>query len=300
MNTLAACAYLAVEKHFKKVQKHEPGVLENKDIEELHQMRVGMRRLRSTIDGFALVLQLPKAANTAKVAKVARVLGKQRDQDVMSQALQALIPQVPQEESAHLEYALKILSRQRKKSSKLVKTDLTAGEYLNLKEAFIDWLKQPCYSDIGHLEISSILPDLLLPQLSRFFLYPTWYLPEGNLDDLAYLSQYGESFHDLRKEAKKLRYNLELFSDLGSESYQYYLGKVSNIQTMLGDIQDSFVLRDFLADVFDEELSIITPTLDELLQKNRLEKWEQWQTEKAQFLSPQFKKEFYSSCLSLS
>lgn len=51
-NTLGDWSALALDKHFHKVLKHEDDVLKDKDPEALHQMRVGMRRLRSAITGF--------------------------------------------------------------------------------------------------------------------------------------------------------------------------------------------------------------------------------------------------------
>ncbi|MEB3224731.1 MAG: CHAD domain-containing protein, partial [Synechococcus sp.] len=39
-------AHQAIAKHYQKILSHETGVLADRDPEELHQMRVGMRRLR--------------------------------------------------------------------------------------------------------------------------------------------------------------------------------------------------------------------------------------------------------------
>lgn len=55
--TLGYWAALAIKKHFEKVLKHEEDVLADRDPEALHQMRVGTRRLRSAIAGFASTLR---------------------------------------------------------------------------------------------------------------------------------------------------------------------------------------------------------------------------------------------------
>jgi CHAD domain-containing protein len=57
---------LAIEKHFKKTIKYEKDVLQDQDPENLHQMRVGMRRLRSAATGFSPALALPKPAQEQK------------------------------------------------------------------------------------------------------------------------------------------------------------------------------------------------------------------------------------------
>jgi len=54
--------------------------------EDLHQMRVGCRRLRSAITGFAPALNPPKPAQEKKVGKIARQLGELRDLDVLREA----------------------------------------------------------------------------------------------------------------------------------------------------------------------------------------------------------------------
>ncbi|NER99765.1 MAG: CHAD domain-containing protein, partial [Symploca sp. SIO1B1] len=66
--TFGHWGYLAVEKHFQKILKHEIEVIKDKDPEELHQMRVGMRRLRTTVTSFEGAISLPKAAQEKKIA----------------------------------------------------------------------------------------------------------------------------------------------------------------------------------------------------------------------------------------
>jgi CHAD domain-containing protein len=41
VNTLGDWAALGIRKHLEKILSHEPEVLQDKDPEELHQMRVG-------------------------------------------------------------------------------------------------------------------------------------------------------------------------------------------------------------------------------------------------------------------
>ena len=57
--TFGDLAYMAIAQYYKQILKHEAGVLKDKDPEELHQMRVGMRSLRSAMTGFHPALNLP-------------------------------------------------------------------------------------------------------------------------------------------------------------------------------------------------------------------------------------------------
>jgi len=293
MNTLSQWAYHAISKHFNKIVKHEAGVLENQDIEEIHQMRVGMRRLRSALDGFALVLELPERVTIDRVGKIARVLGSLRDLDVMNQMFESLFLGLPAKEIEELDYVFKTLKQDRRRSFTKVKKILSANTYINLKQELKIWLDNPKYSQMSHVDINAVLPEILLPQVSNFLLYPTWYFSPDSLES----NEYKQSLHDLRKEAKKIRYNLELFNRGSNENYQYYLGEVANLQTILGNIQDDIVLREFLEETCKSEPQKTVPILYDILQKNYLQHWQAWQECLSRFLTLEFRKSFYLSVL---
>ncbi|HEY9301417.1 MAG TPA: CHAD domain-containing protein, partial [Phormidium sp.] len=107
VKTLGDAASQAIEKYFRKSVEHEAEVIKDKDAEELHQMRVGLRRLRSAVTGFAPVLHWPKEASEGKIGKVGRILGTLRDLDVMLESLQnRYYPNLPTEEQEVLDKAL--------------------------------------------------------------------------------------------------------------------------------------------------------------------------------------------------
>ena len=173
--TFGEWGYIAVAKHYRKILKHEAKVLKDKNPEQLHQMRVGMRRLRSTISGFIFALDLPPAAEIAKIAKIAKVLGKLRDIDVLQETLTVQYqPYLPVEEQESLNVIFKALKKRRKLAFKKVKQTLHGQSYLDLKFGLEAWLDNPTYQRIGLVEIERVLPDLLLPQISYFFLHPGW------------------------------------------------------------------------------------------------------------------------------
>ncbi len=293
MNTLSQWAYHAISKHFNKIVKHEAGVLENQDIEEIHQMRVGMRRLRSALDGFALVLDLPERVTIDRVGKIARVLGGLRDLDVMNQMFESLFLGLPAKEIEELDYFFKTLKQDRRRSFTKVKKILSANIYINLKQELKSWLDNPKYSQMSNVDINAVLPEILLPQVSNFLLNPTWYFSPGSLES----NEYKQSLHDLRKEAKKLRYNLELFNQGSNDNYQYYLGEIANLQTILGNIQDDIVLREFLEETCKSEPQSTVPVLYDILQKNYLQHRQAWQECLSRFLTLEFRKSFYLSVL---
>jgi CHAD domain-containing protein len=299
VKTLGDAASGAIEKYFRKTVEHEAEVLKDKDAEELHQMRVGLRRLRSAVTGFAPVLNLPKEASESKIGKVGRILGTLRDLDVMLESLQnTYYPNLPADEQKVLDKALLYLLKQRHRALKGVREVLEHKTYQSLKESIENWLDHPQYRAIEHLSIAEVLPDLLLPQVSEFFLHPAWLLgteyEDGKVkvaDDLnaeaveQKLAAEGTILHDLRKQAKRVRYLMNLFGDFYGESYEVYVEDVKAVQECLGDIQDSEVLGEFLTDFVERDLKKELPKLADILAKNRYTAWQKWQVLQRRYLN---------------
>ncbi|MBE9167306.1 CHAD domain-containing protein [Pleurocapsales cyanobacterium LEGE 06147] len=329
--TFGDWAKIAIAKHFDKILKHENEVLQDKDPEELHQMRVGMRRLRSAMTGFAPAINLPKPAGEKQVGKVAKVLGKLRDLDVLQKSLKSentalparerglqgaevnsahspspssrpqrtqYEPNLPSAEQKSLATVLKFLKKQRKQAFKEVKTILYGDRYIRFKQELQDWLEQPSYQPIAALKIELVLPDLLLPQIGKLLLHPGWLvgveIKEGEIEYFdgvdpqiveQTLESRGEILHDLRKEAKRSRYNMALFTQFYGEAYQDYLQQIKDIQEILGQIQDSFILVEFLESVLESDIHKQMPTLAEQLSKTRFQKWQEWEKLQRHFLN---------------
>ncbi len=303
--TLKEWAKIAISKHSRKMLKYEAGVIKDKDPEDLHQMRVGMRRLRSAIAGFMIALDLPEAVNERTIAKIGRSLGKLRDLDVLLAALaNDYRPQLPKAEQKSLDKVIKSLNKQRKQKLKQVRETLNGKLYLNLTQGLQDWLDQSRYQMIGEFSIYPVLPDLLLPQVSQLLLHPGWLvgieLKEGlvqfpeALDKEAVkqlLEQKEPILHDLRKTAKKTRYNLELFAQFYGETYDYYVKQIEQIQEVLGQIQDCYVLREVLELVLKTAIAEQMPELANLLTKTRYQKWQEWEVLQEEFLEDKTRQE---------
>ncbi|HYW18223.1 MAG TPA: CHAD domain-containing protein [Nodularia sp. (in: cyanobacteria)] len=304
-------AYQAIQRHLKKTFKWEKQVKKDEDPEALHQMRVGMRRLRTAISRFDLILNLPQSASDKKIGKIGRRLGNLRDIDVLKETLETHYqPHLPHKEQKVLQTAFDALDKQRQKALSKTQTTLESESYKSLKQALADWLEQPIYQPLAYLPIQEVLPDLLLPEVSNFFLHPAWLVGTNIVDSEikictnwqaknieTELTTQGESIHDLRKQAKRVRYQMELFSDLYSESYANYVAEVKSIQDILGNMQDSVVMRECLADIFKSEIDAHLPTLTTLLKENRDQLWQQWQPLQERYLQPQHRHSFHLTIL---
>ncbi|RUR76015.1 CHAD domain-containing protein [Chlorogloeopsis fritschii PCC 9212] len=305
VKSLGYYAYSAIQKHFKKTLKWETEVKKDKDPEALHQMRVGIRRLRTAVTRFDQALNLPKLVNDKSLGKIARRLGNLRDLDVLKETLENLDqPDLPKKERQSLQTAFDALEKQREKALQDVRTTFKDERYKSIKQSLQDWLDEPSYQPLASLPMQEVLPDLLLPEISSFLLHPGWLVgtqvehlgviisQDWEAETIEHeLTTNGKLLHSLRKQTKRLRYQMELFSDLYGESYTNYVAQVKGIQDILGGMQDSVVLSEWLVDVFKCELHTQLPTLANILAQNRYQMWQQWQPLQEQYLKTETKQE---------
>jgi CHAD domain-containing protein len=309
--TLGDWAFLAIKKHFGKVIKYEADVLADRDPEALHQMRVGMRRLRSAITGFAPALDLPKSAQEKKIGKIAHTLGTLRDLDVLREALQNKYqPTLPSKEQEKLETALDSLDKQRRQALAQVKETLEGDRYQAWKQSLKQWLKQPEFQEIAQMPLQEVLPDLLLPEVSKLLLHAGWLVgtqvKQGEIEIphklepeivAQQLADRGVVLHSLRKETKRIRYQMEVFKDFYGTSYEAYLKDMKSIQEVLGQIQDSVVLSEFMTDALQSKIKNSLPTLANQLAENSYHAWQHWQTLQRRYLTLEIRKGFRSIML---
>ncbi|MFP4133256.1 MAG: CHAD domain-containing protein [Halothece sp.] len=281
-------AIAALNQHCQRMLKHEQAVYQDEDPEALHQMRVGMRRIRSALVGFSLAIEIPKAAKEKKVGKIARKLGTLRDLDVLKETLETdYLPQLPVAEQDNLNQVFQELGKQRKKAYQTVKKTLESQAYQDLKTGLTGWLEKPELSAIAPLPIAEVLPDLLLPQVSHLLLHPGWFVQKTEQESVTrILAEKGETLHDLRKVAKKARYQMELFTDCYDQTYGQYVKDIKAIQNVLGKIQDNLVLTEFLTHCMGDTLSQEFPQLLQQISQLQEQKWQEWEQLQQQFLDP--------------
>ena len=297
---LGSLAQASIRKYFRQAAKYEKAVLKDQDPEDLHQMRVGMRRLRTAMRVFSPGIQLPKAASESKVSAISCRLGALRDLDVIEDALQRQYrPMLPKAEQKALDIAIKRLSKKRRRIFKQVKKVLAGKQYRKLKASLTQWIDHPNYRPIAICPSIEVLPDLLLPLVSQLWLHPGWLVGTTwddngiqvdrrlTLDKLeACMAEENERLHSLRKQVKRVRYQLRLAADFYSPEILQHIKTLSDIQETLGRVQDSVVLADFLTRAtpgFPKKL----PTLVNQLADNRYHAWRHWQSLQQHYLSPQ-------------
>jgi len=258
-----------LRQHTKALVRWHGPVLDNRDPEPLHQMRVSMRRLRTTLDQFGPALVLPKGVTAERVAKPLRRLGLARDLDVLGKLLeQGLLPQLPKAEAKQLKPVLKQLRRERQLAHGAVVATLQSSAYLALVAQLQGWLKDPQFSAWGESPLDGWLWELQLPALGELFLHPGWLVAE--------LGDQGEAIHGLRIAIKRARYGLEAIGPMAGPGTRRWIQRFKLAQDLLGELNDGEVLRRAIDSQISQGLDEALPELMGLLDQQRQELWQQW------------------------
>ncbi|MFH7245043.1 MAG: CHAD domain-containing protein [Spirulina sp.] len=295
--TFGTLAQGAIAKYLKQATSYEAGVLADNDPEDLHQMRVGLRRLRTALQVFEVGIVLPKAGREPRVAKIGQRLGNLRDLDVIGDTLrQQYLPHLPEEEQRELLAVIDHLAQTRQHAFKDVKKLLVSDAYQAMKQALGAWAKKPAYQPLGHCSAAMVIPDVVLPLVSDLWLHPGWWVgakvthhnpairPRLSMADAdALIAEEGYLLHSLRKQVKRVRYQLRVVAPLYGDALEADLERLSAMQDTLGYLQDSVVLEDFMAQV-NPKTRRQMPVMGELLAQNRHQSWRQWQTYQKHYL----------------
>jgi CHAD domain-containing protein len=297
--TLADYIYPAIQKEYVTILTLESKVIADDDIEAIHQMRVSLRRLRSQIQAFGSILNIPTVMGEKQIGKIAKVLGKVRDLDVLKKTCKSREINLPDAEKIYIDKVLATILKRRRKEILKVKLMLNDRDYQYFKLGINNWLNNPQYLPTATVPVGSILPELLLPAIGKLFIDPSWWidldLDSGMEPELA-VSQllliHGEVFHNFRKQVKATRYLMEIFVDRYPARYQEYLKDVKQIHQLFGNIQDNLVLDKFVRKVVGKRAPTKLLTLYERMTRSNYLSWHGWQPIQSRYQQSTTKQEF--------
>jgi triphosphatase len=209
--------------------------------ETIHRFRIGLRRLRSVLGIFGEVLpEDERRSLTQRLGSVAHDFGRTREWDVfLSGTLRPMAAALP-DEPALLE--LDTVAREARRAS------VPAGNALRLQADQViatigqaEWLQRP--SLVWEADWQKPLKGFAGTLLTKRHRRLRKRLKTVNIADQT-------DFHGLRVQAKKIRYPIEMFSNLFSEHpVDAYLDRLIAVQDSLGHLNDALVARDRLAEL---------------------------------------------------
>ncbi|MEM7065833.1 MAG: CHAD domain-containing protein [Cyanobacteria bacterium P01_B01_bin.77] len=274
-------AHQAIKQYVNHICQQEKGVLAHRDPEFLHQMRIGLRRLRTVCAAFDFAIALPKNVNDRALKRVGKILGTSRDLDVLQIWLQTYVSQANLNKGD--KKVLRILNSKLKKQRQqaIGQTDklLHSKTYKRLLKSLGQWLKHPKYKSSSRLPMAVALPDIQLPLISHLLLHPGW-LVSNDTD-----TQKLEQVHALRKQIKGVHYQMTIFREFYGEQYRTQIHVFKQMQDILGELQDKAVLQAFLVTALGPQWAKKSPTLNQYFRQQHQQSWQQWLTLRQPYLA---------------
>ena len=217
---------------------------QHQQVEYIHQLRVGIRRLRSCWKLFEPWVALPDRALIETLKSHFELFGESRDSDVIKLEIE---PQLMQ--AGMPELTLPTQQEGLADSS----TSLAAGSPA-FQAALLGLLRH----QINLSETAQTLADATprkkaeRPGKQLIQRLKTW---TGTIakEGRSFASLPEEEQHDLRKKAKALRYSLDFCENLlPRQRLHVVLGSLNRIQSLLGDLNDYYVAQNYYSGLTDE------------------------------------------------
>ncbi|MGZ3158246.1 MAG: CHAD domain-containing protein [Burkholderiaceae bacterium] len=220
---------------------HTIGVMQGVDSKSVHNMRVGLRRLRSVLTLLKKIAPLPETLQ-AELNWLQDELSPARDWDVLSTST---LPALSEKFSNNAEFialhdaVAKVAHDKRIAAAKAVSSD----RYHNLMQLLSNWARD-CWGESSEAQQSKVqtrqikkFADKTIRKLRRKLLRSGKNL--GQLDP--------DQRHHVRIAAKKVRYATECFSSLYSLSKtRKFIQRLSKLQERLGRMNDTRVAGNLL------------------------------------------------------
>jgi CHAD domain-containing protein len=243
----------------RQLQVNARGALSSDAPEYVHQLRVGLRRLRCLYGVLMDVDAARSAPGRRAVADelrwIAGVLGEVRDLDVFAaELLPVAVAALPEPVAAALRQRVARMRSVRRKALRAALGSVRFGRLITLTNALLitPWQELPV---AGHGDIGAMVAGSMNRRSTRA---RQWARRTDR--------EAPEELHRLRIEIKKLRYLGEMIAPLhpGKQAREY-LKAVTELQSTLGRMQDIATARQLirrLAQGRADALSAVLPAMD--------------------------------------
>ena len=249
--SMAEAARRVLRNQLNRMVAHERGTRAGRDIEELHDMRVAVRRMRAALRVFRPYLD-PTAYKPFRrvLRRTGRILGMVRDLDVFREKAQHYLDGLPDERRPELDPLLAAWQTAHGGAREEMLDLLNSKEFTQFKKEFARFLATPGAGEppassesappLPH-RVREAVPLLAVASYAAIRAY------EGRVEGTDTPLQ---RMHQLRIAAKGLRYTLEFFREILPTEVKTLIDRIKELQDHLGDLQDAVVtcgiLRDFL------------------------------------------------------
>ncbi len=236
----------ALDLRLRTLLQHDPGTRSGVDIEDLHQMRVSVRRMRAALKAARPLLDAAWADGLrAELGWLGGALGPVRDLDVMLLRLRAEVATLPEVERGAGGVLVAELEEEHTAARSDMLRALDAPRYTVLLERLADAIRLPLPTPSA-TQAQPELADLVRGEAARL----------GRAVRKAGDDPPDDTLHALRIHGKRVRYTGEL-AEPGlrgtptGRSIRQLLGATAELQEVLGDHQDACVTEQRIRELLD-------------------------------------------------
>ncbi len=237
----------AMARSVSQILRHDPGVRLGDDAEDVHQLRVGTRRLRSDLRSFAPLLDHDRLVSVrAELGWLGAVVGAVRDTDVLGARLSAHVATLPEIDAPGAARLLHRLEREAADARATMLAALRDARYLELLDTLVALAAAPPFIEAPKL---TALPPAIASRIAR----KPWRRLAEAVDALGPEPSDAE-LHQVRILAKRCRYAADAVAPVVGVIAARFAAAVADVQTVLGDHQDTVVAESWL-----REAAVATP-----------------------------------------
>jgi CHAD domain-containing protein len=227
-----------IREQLVEILAYDPGTRLGEDPEDLHQMRVAIRRLRALLRTIRpLVGRETTEALRTELGWIGGLLGEVRDLDVMLERFEAEIAELDVADRRALKPLLRRLERERERHRKELLGGLDSARYFGLLDELELAVRTLPVGDPKQL------PDLAADDFRRLR-RAVRKTGDAPADD---------ELHKLRIRGKRARYAAEL---VNGRRAGRFVTRAKQLQDVLGDHQDAIVAEERLRSLLGDRTSV--------------------------------------------
>ncbi|MDQ6797203.1 MAG: CYTH and CHAD domain-containing protein [Actinomycetota bacterium] len=220
-----------------RILRHDAGVRIGDDPEDIHQARVGTRRLRSDLRTFSpLLAEIWVGSLRGELKWVAAELGAVRDADVLTERLRRQAEELPGRDGAGLAPLFRRLAKEREEAGARLLVSMSSDRYLELLDRLVAAARAPDLRAEADEPADQVVAELV-GRPWRHLKKTVGQLPPEPSD--------GE-LHEVRIRAKRTRYAAEAATPAVGSGAKAFAKKLARLQEILGDHHDAVVAEEWL------------------------------------------------------
>ena len=224
-------------------------IIKRKDIEDIHDLRVASRRIRTCLAVFFSYLPKKKVESWQReIRSITKLFGQVRDLDVQIDLLDQLSEKIP--DPSILPGLKRIRLRLNQKREKkqggindLCQSVLKSDILSEMKTWVESVMSVSENTNIYSLDLFQLGYENIQSRLDNFLFYEVFLFDPSRIEEL----------HQMRIAAKRLRYTLEVFSNIYDSKVDDALEITRKSQQYLGNIHDCDVWINFLPKFLETE-----------------------------------------------